>query len=325
MKAAVCTKYGPPEVLQIREVAKPVPKANELLIRICAATVTMGDCEIRSFRFRPSFWVPFRILIGILKPRRPIQGMYFAGKVESVGTGVTSFTSGDHVYGTSGIYFGAHAEYLCMPERGAVAIKPASMSFEEAAAVPIGGINALHFLKKAALARGEKILINGAGGSIGTFAVQLAKYYGAVVTVVDSADKLEMLRELGADHGIDYVTEDFAESGETYDVIFDVIGKSSFSRSLRSLTHHGRYLLANPRGILQMGRALWTSMVSTKKVVFEFADERSEELRYLTELIEKETIRSVIDKRYPLEHIVEAHRYVEQGHKKGNVALTMNC
>ena len=323
MKAIVYTKYGPPDVLQLKEVEKPTPKDNEVLIRVHAATVTAGDCEIRSFKIGVwpiIFWLPLRIYMGFIRPRIKILGQELAGEIESVGKDVKLFRKGDQVFATTGIGFGAYAEYKCLPEDGAMAIKPANMTYEEAAAVPTGGLNALHFLRKGNIQNGEKVLINGAAGNIGTFAVQLAKYFGAEVTGVDSTEKLDMLRSIGADQVIDYTQEDFTKSGETCDVIFDVVGKSSFSRSVRSLNQNGRYLLANPR-LLQMVRGLWTSMTSSKKVIFEFASDKSEDLIFLKELIEAGKIKSVIDRRYPLEQTAEAHRYVEKGHKKGNVVL----
>src|SRR6266567_3552676 len=215
-----------------------------------------------------------------------------------------------------------YAEYTCLPEDGMLAIKPANMTYEEAAALPVGGLEAVHLLRKGHIQSGEKILIHGAGGSIGTFAVQLARYFGAEVTAVDSTGKLDMLRSIGADQVIDYTQADFTKNGETYDVIFDVVGKSSFSRSVLSLKHNGRYLLANPR-LSQMVRGLWTSRRSSKKVIFGAASEKTEDLVILTELIEAGKIQSVIDRRYPLEHIAEAHRYVDTGHKKGNVVITV--
>jgi len=321
MKAIVCQKYGPPDVFQVREVEKPTPKDNELLIRVCAATVIAGDCEIRSFKFpRIWFWLPLRIYMGLTGPRKTILGMELAGEIESVGRNVTRFKQGDQVFAPTGLGLGAYAEYKCLPEKGVVAIKPANMTYEEAAAVPNGGLNALHFIRKGNIQRGEKVLINGAAGTIGTFAVQLAKYFGAEVTGVDSTGKLDMLRSIGADEVIDYTKEDFTRSGETYHVIFDVVGKSSFSRSLRSLKPGGRYLLANPE-LSQMVRGLWTSMTSSKKVIFEFASDKTQDLIFLRELIEAGKIKSVIDRRYTLERTAEAHSYVETGHKSGNVVI----
>lgn len=267
-----------------------------------------------------------RLYVGLRKPSRiTILGQELAGEVEAAGKDVTRFRKGDRVFGSTGFRFGAYAEYTCLPaesETGVLAIKPANMSYEEAAAVPTGGLEALHFLRKGNIQRGEKVLINGAGGSIGTFAVQLARYFGAEVTAVDSTEKLDMLRSLGAGHVIDYRQEDFTRSGETYDIIFDVVGKSPFSRSIRSLKKNGYYLIANPR-LSTMLRGRWTSMRSSKKVIFEPASRKREDLIFLKELIEAGKLKSVIDRRYPLEQTAEAHRYVETGRKKGNVVITV--
>ena len=323
MKAIVCTKYGSPDVLQLKEVEKPTPKDNEVLIRTYAATVVAGDCELRSFKFPLYFWLPLRIYMGIIRPTRVnILGQELAGEIESVGKDVKLFREGDQIFAATSIRFGAYADYICLPSTGAMATKPANMASEEAAAVPTGGLNALHYLRKGNIQSGEKVLINGAAGNIGAFAVQLAKYFGAEVTGVDSTEKLDMLRSIGAEHVIDYTQEDFTKNGETYDVIFDVVGKSSFSRSVRSLNQNGRYLLANSR-LLQMVRGLWTSMISSKKVIFELLNYKPEDLIFLKELIEAGEIKSVIDKRYPLEQTAEAHRYVEKGHRKGNVVITL--
>ena len=269
-----------------------------------------------------------RLYMGLRKPTRiTILGQEFAGEIESVGKDVTRFKQGDQVFGATGFGMGAYAEYICLPEEpeameGVLAKKPANMTYEEAAAVPIGGLEALHFLRKANIQSGQKVLIIGAGGSIGTFAVQLAKSFGAEVTGVDSTGKLDMLRSIGADHVIDYTQEDFTKNGQTYDVIFDVMGKSSFSGSIRSLKQNGRYLLANP-GLSQMVRGRWTSMRSSKKVIIGAASHKTEDLIFLKELIEAGKIKPVIDRRYPLEQIAEAHRYVETGQKKGNVVITL--
>ena len=260
--------------------------------------------------------------MGLRKPRKQILGQELAGEIEAVGKDVKQFRKGDQVFAATGFRFGAYAEYICLPEDGVLAIKPANMTCEEAAAVPVGGLEALHFLRKGNIQSGQKVLINGAGGSIGTFAVQLAKSFGAEVTGVDSTEKLDMLRSIGADHVIDYTQEDFTKSGETYDVIFDVVGKSSFSRSVRSLKQNGRYLLANA-GLSQMVRGRWTSMRSSKKVILGAASEKTEDLIFLKELIEAGKIKSVIDRCYLLEQTAEAHIYVEEGHKKGNIVITV--
>jgi NADPH:quinone reductase-like Zn-dependent oxidoreductase len=326
MKAIVWTKYGPPDGLQLQEVEKPAPRENEVRVKVWATTVTAGDCEMRSLKLPVLFRLPMRIYNGLSKPGRiPILGQELAGEIESVGKDVTLFKKGDQVFGTTGFGFGAYAEYICLPEEskmGVLAIKPVNMTYEEAAAVPTGGLEALHFLRKANIQRGQKVLIAGAGGSIGTFAVQLARYFGAEVTGVDSTGKLDMLRSIGADQVIDYTQEDFTKRAENYDVIFDVMGKSSFSGSIRSLKPNGRYLIGNP-GLTQLARGLWTSMRTSKKVIFGAAIQKTEELLFLKELIESGKIKAVIDRRYPLEQTAEAHCYVETGQKKGNVVITV--
>ena len=322
MKAIVCTRYGPPEVLQLREVEKPTPKDNEVLIRVHAATVTKGDCELRGLKL-PLLWKLFlRIGFGIRAPRKKILGQELAGEIESVGAAVTMFKKGDQIFANTGLHLGAYAEFDCLPERELIATRPANMSYEEAAAVPVGGLHALQYLRKANIQRGQTVLINGAGGSIGTVAVQLAKYYGAEVTGVDTAGKLDMLRLIGADHVIDYTREDFTKNGEKYDVIFDTVGKSSYSTSIRSLKEKGFYLLGNP-GLSQMIRVPWTSTKSSKRVVGRMDPYRAEDLIFLKELIEDGKVISVIDRRYPLEGTVKAHRYVDTGQKTGNVVITI--
>ena len=326
MKAIVWTKYGPPDGLQLKEVEKPIPKEDEVLIKVHATTVTAGDCEMRSLKFPLYLSLPIRLFAGLQRPTRiTILGQEFAGEIEVVGKAVKRFKEGDQVFGTPGFGFGAYAEYKCLPEEpkmGVLASKPVSMTYAEAAAVPTGGLEALHFLRKGNIQSGQKILIIGAGGSIGTFAVQLAKYFGAEVTGVDSSGKLDMIRSIGADDVIDYTLGDFTKNAETYDVIFDVMGKSSFSDSVRSLKPNGRYLLGNP-GLSQMVRGRWTSMRSSKKVMIGAAIQKTEDLVFLKELIEAGKIKSVIDRCYPLEQIAEAHRYVETGQKKGNVVITV--
>jgi NADPH:quinone reductase-like Zn-dependent oxidoreductase len=327
MKAIVWTKYGPPDVLQLKDVEKPTPKDNEVLIRIYATTVTAGDCELRSLKFPIYLSLPMRIWIGFLKPKgTTIPGTELAGEIEAVGQDVKQFKVGDQVFGSAGMGFGANAEYICLPEEpgemeGGVAIKPTNMTFEEAASVPFGGRDALHFLRLGNIQSGQRILINGAGGSIGTFAIQLAKHFGAEVTAVDSTAKLDMLRSIGADYVVDYTQEDFTKRGEIYDVIFDVIGKMSFSRSERSIKQNGTYLLANPMS--QMVQGLWIRMTSSKKVIMQTASPTTEDLIFLKKLIEEGKLKTVIDRSYPLEQIPEAHRYVEKGGKLGNVVITV--
>lgn len=321
MKAIIWTRYGPPEGLELKEVARPTPGDHEVLIRIYATTVAAGDCEFRSLKIPVEFRFPMRIFVGLRKPERiKILGQEIAGEIESVGKSVKRFKKGDLVFGHTGIRFGGYAEYVCMPEDGALATKPANMTYEEAAGVPTGGLEALHFLRKANIQGGQKVLIYGASGSIGTFAVQLARYFGAEVTGVCSTTNVEMVKSLGADKVIDYTKEDFTKSGQAYDVIFDTIGKSSFSGCIRSLKQNGSYLLANPK-ISQKVRGLWVSMTGCKKVISGAASQKAEDLIFLKELIEAGKIKTVIDRCYPLEQIPEAHRYVEKGHKKGNVVI----
>lgn len=319
MKAIVCTRYGPPEVLQLKDVEKPVPKANEVLIRVHAGTVASGDVWIRSSTYSPWFWLSGRIMYGLTKPRKAIPGNELAGEIESVGKDVSLFKKGDQVFGIvwATSFGGANAEYKCLPE-GGVAIKPANMTYEEAAAVPIGGLTALHLLKKGGVRSGQKVLVYGASGSVGTFAVQLAAYLGAEVTGVCSTANIEMVESLGADKVIDYTKEDFTAGGRTYDVIFDAVRKTSFSRCKESLTPRGVFITVD----WPVLTALWTSVAGGRKVVFGIA-KRIEDLAFLRELIEEGRLKSVIDRRYPLEQTADAHRYVEQGHKKGNVIITV--
>jgi 2-desacetyl-2-hydroxyethyl bacteriochlorophyllide A dehydrogenase len=321
MKAIVCTKYGAPDVLQVKEVEKPVPMDNEILVKVHATTVTTGDCRIRSFTLARWFWLPGRIMYGFTKPRKEIPGNELSGEIESVGKDVKRYKKGDQVFGISwGTTFqGTTAEYKCLPEDGMIAIRPANMTDEEAAALPVGGLTALHFLRKGNIQSGQKVLIYGASGSVGTFAVQLAKYFGTETTGVCSTTNIEMVRSLGADIVIDYTKEDFTRNGHTYDVIFDTVSKTSFSHCKNSLNQRGRYLTTD----WPLLQALWTSMAGSKRVIIGMASQNLEDLIFLKELFEAGEIRSVIDKRYPLEQTAEAHRYVDKGHKKGNVVITI--
>ena len=322
MKAIVCTKYGPPEVLELREMEKPVPKDNEVLVKICATTVTSGDSRMRSFNVPLSFWLPARMALGLRKPKKAVLGSELAGELESAGKDVKLFKKGDQVFAYPGHNGSAYAEYICMPENGCLAIKPVNVTFEEAAAIPFGGNTALHFLRKGNIQRGQKVLIYGAAGSVGTFAVQLAKYFGAEVTGVCSTTNLELVKSLGADMVIDYTKEDFTKRAETYDVIFDAVGKSSLSGCMKSLKKEGIYLQAVAAPALSVRMQL-TSMTSSKKLIGGTAIPKTENLIYLKELVEAGKIKPVIDRRYPLEQIVAAHRYVDNGHKKGNVVITV--
>ena len=323
MKAVVYTKYGSTDVLQLKEVEKPIPKDDEVLIKVHAAEATKTDCELRSFNFPVKwFWLPLRIAIGLIKPKKQILGGYFAGEVESIGKNVSKFKKGDQIFGTTKLLMGAYGEYVCLPASYTLVSKPYNVSFEEAAAVPLGGLNALHFLRKANIRKGEKVLINGAGGSIGTFGVQIAKAMGAEVTAVDSTIKEEILRRIGADHFFDYTKESFTKSRLTYDVIFDMVAKSSYSECVKALNPNGRYLMANPR-ISDMLMSVLTSKFTDKTAIFEFAREKEEELLALKKMIEDGKIQSIIDKIYPIEQTVEAHRRVETEQRLGPVVISV--
>jgi NADPH:quinone reductase-like Zn-dependent oxidoreductase len=307
MKAVVYTKYGSPDVLQVKEIEKPAPGDDEVLIKVHAAEATKADCELRSFNFPVKwFWLPLRVAMGLLKPKRQVLGGYFAGVVDSVGKNVSKFKQGDQVFGAARLRMGAYGQFLCLPASYTIAPKPYNMNFEEAATVPLGGLNALHFLRKANIRKGEKVLVNGAGGSIGTFGVQIARAMGAEVTAVDSTIKEEMLRRIGADHFFDYSKADFTKSGQTYDVIFDMVARSSYSECIKILNPKGRYLMANPR-ISDMLRSVLTSLITDKTAVFVFAGEKEEELLALKEMIEQDKIIAVVDKIYPIEQVAEAH------------------
>ena len=319
MKAIVATKYGPPDVLQLKEVDKPTPKEDEVLIRIYATTVTMGDCELRALKFSFFMRLLMRLGFGLRKPRKPIPGQEIAGEIEAIGNNVQKFSVGDQIFASTEFKFGAYAEYVCLPEKGVMAKKPTNMTYEEAAAVITGGFNALYFIRKANIKSGQKVLIRGASGTIGTFAIQLAKYYGAEVTAVGNPKSLEMMKSLGADRVIDYTKEDFTKSGETYDFIFDVIGKSSFSGSVRLLNENGTFLLANA-GARKVRRLLTSGQ---KVIVGRSLVYKTEDLIFLRELIEAGKIKTAIDRSYPLEQISDAHRYVDKGEKTGNVVITI--
>jgi len=322
MKAIVYTQYGSPDVLRVEEVEAPTPSGNEVLIRVEAAEATKADCELRSFRFPVKwFWLPLRIVMGIRKPRKHVLGGYFAGVIESVGDEVTRFEEGDAVFGTTGFRMGAYGRYVNLPSHHTILPKPKNMSFEDAAAVPLGGLNALHYLRRAKVQGGEKVLVNGAGGSIGTFGVQIAKAMGAEVTAVDRSIKEEMLRRIGADHFIDYAKEDFTRSGPAYDVIFDMVAQSSYSGCVGALNPNGRYLMANPR-IVDMLRSVMSSWFTDKTVLFAFAGEKEEELSALKEMIEQGEISSTVDRIFSPEQAPEAHRRVETEQRLGSVVIS---
>ena len=331
MKAAVYTQYGPPEVLEVKEVGKPTPGENEVLIRVYATTVNFGDIIARNFKdVSPRkfnmpllLWLPARLAFGFRNPRKGILGSEFAGEIAAVGKDMKQFKKGDQVFGYPGQSMGAYAEYICMQQDGMVGIKPANMTYEEAATVPYGALTALNLLRKADIQPGQKVLINGASGGIGSAAVQLAKsHFGAEVTGVCGTPRLDFVKSLGADKVIDYTKEDFTQSGEAFDLIFDTLGKSSWSRCKSSLKPNGRYLLASFK-MRQLGQMLWTKMVGGKKVICALSFEKPEDLVFIKELVEEGKIKAVIDRRYPLEEIADAHSYVEKGLKKGHVVVTV--
>lgn len=309
MKAVICTKYGPPDVLQIRDVQKPMPKANELLIRVRATSVHIGDTKIRRLQpgMGPLIDVLVRLLmrfaIGFARPRRAILGMELAGDVDAVGKDVTRFRPGDAVFASTELRLGAYAEYCCLPENGAIALKPENLSYDEAAPVANGCLTALVHLRRLKIQKGHKALIYGASGSVGTFAIQLARYFGAEVTAVCSASNIELAKSLGALRVIDYTHEDFAQSGEKYDLIYDAVGKIPRKKRKAALARSGAYLsVFSPAGNLKL---------------------KADDLKFIRELYENGQLRTVIDRRYPIDQIVEAHRYVDGGHKKGHVVITV--
>ncbi|MFZ6028906.1 MAG: NAD(P)-dependent alcohol dehydrogenase [Chloroflexota bacterium] len=325
MKAIVFSEYGSPDVLQLKEVPKPTPKENEILVRVRATPVNYGDLTARDFahsqfNMPALFYIPARMAFGWNKPKITILGSELAGDVEAVGSHVTKFKPGDHIFAYIGMNMGANAEYICLPESGTIAHKPTNLDYAEAATLPYGAVMAVSLLQKANLKPGQKILINGASGGIGAMAVQLAKHYGAEVTGVCGTPRLEFVRALGADKVIDYKKQDFTQNGETYDVIFDILGRSSFIRCKNSLKPNGIYLLASFKGraILDM---LWTSLFSRKKVICAMADEKAENLALIKELAEAGKIQAIVDKRFPLERTAEAHQYIEKGNRQGQVVL----
>ena len=319
MKAIVYTKFGPPDVLQLKEIAKPAPKDDEVLIRIYAATVAVEDPGMRR---APG-------LNGFTKPRKPILGFYLAGQVEAIGNDVKRFRNGDRVYGNTGMsLLGTYAEYKCMPESAALVTIPTTMTYEEAASIPNGALTAVPFLRdKGAIRSGQRVLIHGASGAVGTSAVQIAKSFGTQVTGVCSTANVDMVKSLGADHVIDYTQQDFTKNGQTYDIIFDTVGKSSFNHCKGSLTERGVYLSTVPSPAIFL-QALWTARMGSKKVRIAAtglrpASEKLKDLLFINELIEAGKLKAVIDRCYPLEQVADAHRYVETGHKKGNVVIML--
>jgi 2-desacetyl-2-hydroxyethyl bacteriochlorophyllide A dehydrogenase len=321
MKAVECKAYGPPSVLKVSMRPIPIPKANQLLIKVHATALTPGDCEMRSFKMHPTMYPLLRLALGFTKPRNPVLGMYFSGTVVQTGSDAQRHSIGDEVFGCTGFAMGTNAEYLKVADSACIITKPSSLTHIEAAAVPIGALNALHFCNKANFKKSERLLIVGAGGAIGTFAIQLAKLQGVHVTAIDSDIKLDMLRRIGADEVIDYTVTDFTGGLEKYDVIFDVVGRSPYSRSLTCLTTGGRYILANV-GFTPMLRGLWTTLISDKRVITAMAAEKQAELEEIRELIEAGKLRPVIDRVFTLEQIPDAHRYIDSGLRQGNTVAS---
>ncbi|MDP5275641.1 NAD(P)-dependent alcohol dehydrogenase [Chengkuizengella axinellae] len=320
MKAIVYTKYGSPDVLQMQELEKPTLEDNEVLIKVHARTVSSGDSRMRNgSRKRLPLWPISKMAIGLIKPKRTILGMDFSGEIESVGKNVKQFKKGDQVFGFCGK--GTYAEYISLQENGPLAIKPTNITYEEAAAIPFGAASSLYFLRKGNIQSGKKVLIYGASGSLGTYAIQLAKHFGAEVTAVCSTSNLELVRSLGADKVIDYTKEDYTKNGETYDIIYDTVGKTSFSRSKNSLKQTGYFVTAVIH-LPELVQIIWTSKIGRKKIVSGITPDNAENLTFLGELAETGIITPVIDRRYPLEQIAAAHEYVDKGHKKGNVVIT---
>ncbi|PEA90549.1 NAD(P)-dependent alcohol dehydrogenase [Bacillus thuringiensis] len=301
MKAIICTKYGPPNVLQLQNIEKPKPKKNEVLVKIHATSVSTGDCRIRGFNSPLLFWIPMRIILGFRKPRKPILGVELSGEIEDIGSDVTQFKKGDPVFALTELNLGGYAEYTCVHESGLIALKPTNVTYEEAAVIPFGGTSALHFLRKGQIKKGQRVLIYGASGSVGTAAVQLAKYFGATVTAICSSSNFDLVTALGADNVIDYMKEDFTKLGEHYDIIFDAVGKYNKSLCTDALMPNGKYVSVN--GMM--------------------AKVSKEDMNLLKQLAETEKLKPVIDRTYRLEEIAEAHIYVEKGHKKGNVSITL--
>ncbi|MDA1763381.1 NAD(P)-dependent alcohol dehydrogenase [Bacillus cereus] len=301
MKAIICTKYGPPNVLQLQNIEKPKPKKNEVLVKIHATSVSTGDCRIRGFNSPLLFWIPMRIILGFRKPRKPILGVELSGEIEDIGTDVTQFKKGDPVFALTELNLGGYAEYTCIHESGLIALKPTNVTYEEAAVIPFGGTSALHFLRKGQIKKGQRVLIYGASGSVGTAAVQLAKYFGATVTAICSSSNFDLVTGLGADNVIDYMKEDFTKQGEHYDIIFDAVGKYKKSLCTDALMPNGKYVSVN--GMM--------------------AKVSKEDMNLLKQLAETEKLKPVIDRTYRLEEVAEAHTYVEMGHKKGNVSITL--
>jgi NADPH:quinone reductase-like Zn-dependent oxidoreductase len=323
MKAVWYERYGPPEVLSVREIEPPVPGENDLLIAIKAAEITKADCELRSFQFPVKwFWLPLRLAMGLRGPRKHVQGGYFSGVVEKIGQNVKSFQPGDEIFGSAGLHQGVHAEFAVLPESCTLARKPPNISFYEAAAIPLGGLNALHFMRKAGIKPGEKVLVNGAGGSIGCYALQIARDMGAVVHAVDAGHKESLAMSLGVEQFFNYERTPIGSIQGQYEVVFDMVASSDLSHFMRLLAPGGRYLTANPT-VARMLKSLYVGRSAKKSILFAFAGEKREELQTLADLLAEKRIKPVVDRIYPLEQIVEAHHHVASEERLGPVVLAM--
>jgi NADPH:quinone reductase-like Zn-dependent oxidoreductase len=323
MKAIVCTKYGAPEVLKIIDIKKPIPKANEVLIKIRATTVTVADCRVRGFNVPASFWLPAKFALGFSKPRQSILGSELSGIIEEIGINVKKIKLGDKIFAFSEHKFGAYAAYTCMNENDCIVIKPENLSFEQSAALSFGGTTALYFLRKGNIVKGEKVLIYGASGSVGTYAVQIAKYFGAEVTGICSTGNLALIKELGADHVIDYTKTDWYNQNERYDVVFDAVGKSNIAKTIKIIKQHGRYIHAvtSPFTELKIRLCLLKSDI---KLIGGTFNATVEQVELIKKLAEEGFLKPVIDRQYSFDEIVSAHEYVDKGHKKGNVVISIN-
>ena len=328
MKAVIYNEYGPPEVLHLTDVEKPQPKDNEVLIKVYATSVATGDANARGFVFVPAgLKFVARLLFGLSKPKKNILGFELSGEIEAIGKDVSIYNKGDRVFGIDGHGIGAYAQYKVIPQdgQGAITLKPENLSYEESAVIPNGALTALYFLReKGNIQEGQKVLINGASGSVGSAAVQLARHFGAEVTGICSSTNIEIVKNLGADKIIDYTKEDFTKSGILYHIIMDTVGNLSVSASKKSL-HKGGKLLLVAGGVPQLFQMLWSTLIGSKKVIGGggFASENKESLLFIKDLVESGKLKPVIDKTYPLDKIVEAHTYVDKGHKKGNVAISV--
>ncbi len=323
MKAILCTSYGPPEVLQIKEIEKPVPNDNEILIKVHTTTVTAGDVRVRRFDVPVLFWLPIRLALGVKRPKQPVLGVEYAGEVEVAGKDIKKFKIGDRVFGsTPWMKFGCYAEYIIQTEDGIISEIPESLRYEDVASVPFMGIGALYFIQKANIRKGQKMLIYGASGAVGTYAVQLAKYFEAEVTAVCSTANQELVKSLGADKTVDYTKEDFSKNSEKYDIFFDAVGKCPFSKAIKSVKKYGIYITAD-RGLVETVQGALVNLTGNKKVIAGTASPKIGDIDFLKKRIAEDKLKTVIDKIFPFEELVEAHRYVDQGHKKGNVIISV--